>query len=133
VVCEDRDVYNVYRSFTMIFQQQKYVTDMEIYCFRVAVSQARFNVLPINANVHRFSNIPLKKSCPFFRSAKEDEGHFLFECPTYSDLRTMFLKVGVAKTSVHVLLQMTNSKQMHSAFRYIFHAVNTRKKNMIGI
>ena len=50
----DKDRYEIYRSFKTIFEKEKYISNTDIYCFRVAVSQARFGVLPFN-NLHRYS------------------------------------------------------------------------------
>ena len=46
----DKDRYEMYRSFKTIFEKEKYISNTDIYCFRVAVSQARFGVLPLNNN-----------------------------------------------------------------------------------
>ena len=53
----------------------------------MAVAQARFGVLPLNNNLHRYSVSPIDRNYAFCVSKIEDEYHFLFECPIYADLR----------------------------------------------
>ena len=48
----DKDNYEIYGSFKTIFEKEKYISNIDSYCFRVAVSQARFGVLPLN-NLHQ--------------------------------------------------------------------------------
>ena len=90
-VLRDKDRYDVYRSFKVMFEKEKYIFDSTIYCFRVALSQIRFNVLPLNNNMHRYSADILKRRCPFCLNAPDNEQHFLFNCSMYNDLRSTFL------------------------------------------
>ena len=83
----DKDRYENYRSFKTIFEKEKYISNTDIYCFRVAVSQARFGVLPLNNNLHRYSVLSLDKNLAFCINETENEHHFLFKCPMYADLR----------------------------------------------
>lgn len=94
---------------------------MEIYTFRVAISQVTFNVLPLNNNLHRYSTSEHTKSCPFCRTKIENKQHFLFECLAYNDLREKFLQES-ARLPAH------SSFHIHNVFRYVFHAVNRRKR-----
>ena len=61
----DKDRYEIYRSFKTIFEKERYISNTDIYCFRVAVSQARFGVLPLNINLHRCSVLSLGRNCAF--------------------------------------------------------------------
>jgi len=56
-------------------------------CFRVAITQIRFNVLPLNNNVHRYSKSFRDKYCPFCKNQIEIEQHFVFMCNAYDDIR----------------------------------------------
>ena len=86
----DKDRYEIYRPLETIFEKEKYISNTDIYCFRVAVSQARFGVLPLNNNLHRYSVLSLDRNCAFCINEIENEHHFLFKCPMYADLRRKF-------------------------------------------
>ena len=100
---------------------------MNTYCFRVAVTQIRFNVLPINNNIHRFSDKRQDKLCPFCKSKIENEVHFLLKCGMYTDLREKFLSEYIDKP-LNNLLRANNADCSRNLSRYIFHSVNRRKK-----
>ena len=123
----DRDRYETYRSFKTIFHKEEYIQNSDSYCFRVAISQLRFNVLPLNNNVHRYSENVQDKVCPFCEIGEEDEEHFLFECFLYNDLRVKFLSECI-NLPLCELLKSENSMQRYNLSRYIFHAINKRKR-----
>ena len=128
----DSNRYELYRQFKTVFVREKYVTDVDTYCFRVAISQLRCNVLPLNNNMYRYGDCSQKKNCPFCAIHIEDEVHFLFHCPLYNDLRNKFLKES-ATVPLHVLLQLTNDFHTHNISRYVFHAINKRKKAILKL
>ena len=41
-VIREKDRHEIYRSFKTIFEKDKYISSTDIYCFRVAISQATF-------------------------------------------------------------------------------------------
>ena len=61
----DKDRYENYRSLKTIFEKEKNISNTDIYCFRVAVSQAKFGVLPLNNHLHRYSVLSLDRNCAF--------------------------------------------------------------------
>ena len=61
----DKDRYEMYQSFKTIFEKRSIFQTLILYCFRVAVSQARFGVLPLNNNLHRYSVLSLDRNCAF--------------------------------------------------------------------
>ena len=75
-----------------MFGAEKYLSLIDIYCFRVALTQLRLGVLPINSNMYRYSDCPTNKNCAFFQNQVENENHFLLLCPLYTDLRNRFLE-----------------------------------------
>ena len=64
-VIRDRDRYKIYHSFKTLFGKEKYISSIDIYCFRVAVAQARFGVLQLNNILHRYSVSPVDRNCAF--------------------------------------------------------------------
>jgi hypothetical protein len=126
----DRNRYDIYRTFKTVFEKEKYILDMDTYCFRVAVTQLRFNVLPLNNNMHRYCESDHKKFCPFCNDQNENEQHFLFTCPVFEDLRIKFLKESV-RLPIYVLLKATDNSHRHNLSRYVFHAINRRKRLLL--
>ena len=122
----DHTRYEHYRTFKTIFEKERYVLEMDVYCFRVAISQTRLNALPLNNNIHRYSIVKEKKACPFCTHQKEDEQHFLFKCAFYDDLRVKFLKES-ARLTISQLLTARCSTHMHNLSRFVFHACNRRR------
>ena len=124
------DRYDTYRSFKTLFEKEKYVYYMDMFCFRAAITQLRFNVLPLNNNMHRYSESIRDKHCKFCRNKIENEKHFLFECSAYDDLRTKFLKDS-AELPMDVLLTSTNMHLTHDVSRFVFHAM--KRKNLLKL
>ena len=53
--------YDTYTSFKRLFEVEKYLSYLDIHCFRVMLTQLRLGVFPINNNLHRYSDNPEKK------------------------------------------------------------------------
>ena len=123
----DKDRYEIYRSFKTIFEKEKYILNTDIYCFRVAVSQARFGVLPLNNNLHRYSVLSLDRNCAFCINEIENEHHFLFKCPMYADLRRKFIPDSSFR-SLKTALEARNQSLCRNVSKFIFHATNKRKQ-----
>jgi hypothetical protein len=130
-VIRDKDRYSGYRSFKVIFEREKYISYMDVYCFRVALSQLRFNVLPINNNLKRYNENENEKRCPFCLTCVEDEYHFIYKCSMYGDIRQTYLKdlrIIPFQTFMHYK-EKTHSMQMA---KYIFYAFK-RRSHLISI
>ena len=80
----DKERYEMYRSFKVMFGAEKYLSVIDIYCFRVALTQLRLGVLPINSNMYSYSDCPTNKNCVFCQNQVENEDHFLLVCPLYT-------------------------------------------------
>ena len=39
-VIRDRYIHEIYRSFKTLFEKEKYISSIDIYCFRVAIARA---------------------------------------------------------------------------------------------
>ena len=123
---QEKDRYEIYRSCKSVFGEEKYLSALDIYCFRAALAQFRLGVLPINNNIHRYNENPISRNCVFCENTVEDEHHFLFLCPLYSDLRTRFLNCSLA-TSVGDVLRWKGTTKCRSLSKLIFYAVKRRK------
>ena len=64
----------------------------------------------------------------------EDEFHFIFECPVYSDLRKLYVsRYYFNRPNMYKMVELfntTNKKQLRNLSIYIFKAFETRKNVM---
>ena len=125
----DRERYALYRTVKTLFEEESYLQDVNIYCFRVALTQFRFGVLPINGNLQRYNDCPSAKNCVFCKNITEDDSHFLLVCPMYSDLRNRFL-TGLQSRNVNAMLRWKDKGRCQQLAQYLFHAVKRRQKHM---
>ena len=125
-VVTEKDRYSIYRLFKEDFGGKIYIHYINIYCFRVALTQIRCGVLPINNNMHRYSSIVNHRTCPFCANVLEDEYHFLYECPMYAGLRS-----GLLKDMYHIPLErLIASKDDNlclSAAKFVFRLLGEDK------
>ena len=61
-------------------------------CFRAAISQVRFNALPLNNNLRRYIENSDDKRCLYSKTVIENHSRFIFDCFMYKDLRSKFFK-----------------------------------------
>lgn len=123
----NKERYIMYSIIKDDFGKAAYIQDVSIYCFRVAMSQIRFGVLPINNNMNRYGENPRSSMCHFCQNQIEDEKHFMFACPLYTDLRNIFLE----NYESHQLYRMIEGKHIglsRSVAKYIFHAIKRRQQ-----
>jgi hypothetical protein len=122
----DRDRYSTYRTFQSIFIAPAYMKHVNIYCFRVALTQIRVGVLPINCNLFRFSENEIEKLCPYCRICEENEHHFIFACPLFHDIRTRWLS-NMRHLSLSKLLEGTNKVLSCLVAKYVYYAIRRRQ------
>ena len=61
----DKERYVTYRCFKKLFEAERYLSDIDILCFRVELAQLRVGVLPINNSMYRYSDCPTNRNCVF--------------------------------------------------------------------
>jgi len=92
----------------------------------------RLGISDLHVHKHRYTanndNLIL---CPFCHDKKEDEVHFLLECPTYDGLRTKHLdKEPDERATKEIVFSQYMSSQEESIVRktisFIFHAFRAR-------
>lgn len=122
----DKDRYEIYRSFKAMLDCESYLSYIDIYCFRVAFTQVRLNVLPINNNLHRYSVLVNDRYCPLCNNCVEDEHHVISVCPLYADLRNRFLQKESTQPSKK-LLEGSNRTLTLMVAKFVFHSMKRRK------
>jgi hypothetical protein len=88
------------------------------------------NVLPLNANVCRYSENVKDKFCFCCKNVCEDEAHVIFDCPLYVQLRLKYLKDFV-HLPLHILLNGTNSVLTKQVAKFIFQAMKLRRNAIL--
>ena len=124
-----KDRYTLYSSFKDSFECSPYIQNVSIYCFRVAFSQIRAGVLPINNNMNRYGPNINDSFCPFCCNVIEDERHFLLECPIYSDLRQIFLS-GVSYNQMYLILKGDDLHSARRVAKFVFHSIKRRQTRL---
>lgn len=126
-IIRDKERYSFYFTFKTLLECEKYFSFMDVSCFRVAFTQARTNSLPINSNIHRYSDNICDKFCCCCKSIIEDEGHVIYHCPLYRDVRQKYLNE-CGQLPLQSLLGGFNTVVSKQISRFIFHAMNVRRK-----
>ena len=59
---------------------------------RSTFSKLRCGILPLQIEVLRWQGVPAdRRFCVLCKDRVEDEAHFLFDCPNYTELRREFI------------------------------------------
>lgn len=124
----DRDRYADYRMFKHFLHCETYLSCIDLYCFRVAFTQLRLNALPLNNNLHRYSENASLRNCVMCEKEVEDEKHLLYDCVMYTDLRENMLSSYLHLPYVSLLNGM-NAKMSLCLAKYVFHAMKRRIGN----
>ena len=125
-VIREKERYKLYSTFKDSFGISSYLNTVNIYCLRVALSQMRFGVIPINNNMHRYTLNIRQRMCPFCLNQVEDEYHFLYVCNEYSDLRKRFLS-DIGDMSLAEVLCSNNSTRTLLVAKFVFYAFKRRR------
>ena len=90
----DSDRYCLYRKFKSVLEPEKYLTDVNVKCFRDTLGRFRLGVSEIQTHRNRFVRQipPGINDCPYCPGKVEDEKHVLFACPKYDAFRPQPLK-----------------------------------------
>ena len=84
----DNERYLLYSIHKETFECEKYLTNLEIGKFRVALTRLRLGTSDLRTHMFTVDD----KRCPFCTDVLEDEFHFLLECQTYNDLRERYIR-----------------------------------------
>lgn len=125
----DRTRYEFFRSFKTDFSRESYLVDIDVYCFRIALSLLRMGVLPINNNLFRFSDNAQSRNCLLCKDNLENEYHFLYVCPLYTDLRNRFL--ADRPPCLSTLFRWKDPVHVRSVAKYVYFSFEKRKKSFL--
>jgi hypothetical protein len=122
--------FSTYRLLKEHFFCTNYIFNVEIYCYRKAFFQLRMDVLPINANIHRFSQLQSAKLCPWCPNSTENVLHFVKVCPLYSELRSKICPY-VCDTPLPTLLDGKDTRITNEMAKFTFLALKQRQKFLL--
>ena len=123
-----------YRSFAN-FKFQSYLEFISVKKFRVALSKLRVSSHRLECEAVRWAK-PVRvaydeRKCRVC-NILEDEFHFIFECPVYSDLRKLYIdKYYINRPSMFKLIELFNTdrkKQIRNLSIFIFKAFEKRNR-----
>ena len=127
----DKERYFPYRNVKSIFEQEQYLSALEICCFRVGLCQLRLGVLPVNNNLHRYGACAIQRNCVFCVNAIENEEHLLFACPLCNDIREKLLNdtsQNAVTASLENILSWKSKANMFQLAKFVFSAIRRRKE-----
>ena len=89
----ERSKLRTYSLFKTTIGIEKYLTETRNTSDRIAVTKFRLSNHRLMIEVGRYEDTPREeRCCPFCPNVVESESHFMFVCPTYSHLRTQYLR-----------------------------------------
>ena len=89
----DRSKLKTYSLFKTSTGLERYLTETKSTSDRIAATKFRLSNHKLMIEVGRHEDIAREERyCPFCSQVVENESHFMFTCPTYSHLRTRYLR-----------------------------------------
>ena len=71
-------------------------------------SKLRCGILPLQIKVLRWQGVPAdRRFCVLCKDRVEDEAHFLFDCPNYTELRREFIN------TIFTIEELSTKKKIH--------------------
>ncbi|KAK7108905.1 hypothetical protein V1264_013044 [Littorina saxatilis] len=128
---EDSERYDTYKLFKPDFGREKYLDQIDNPYIQKVFTKLRLWVSPLMCNKQRYSANG-SHVCPLCRYPHENEHHFLFKCPVYSDIRETYLgnvfEIGQLENSSMQILLTQNKSRLWALSRYTFYAFRHRQQ-----
>lgn len=130
----DSERYNLYCSFKSSLEREQYFDIVTSHYVRNMYTKFRLNVSDLNCNKYRYKlHSPELKTCHFCPESQEDEMHFLFFCPLYTNLRTKYFSsfdLQYYRSRQLSMLSKTNILSIVNIAKFIFYAFKLRAANL---
>ena len=132
---ESRDMYSSYSLFKNQLCIEPYLLNVTNFWHRKSLSRFRFGMTEINCSFLQYKVIADKyKLCPFCKSLRETEIHFLLVCPVYNELRTKLIPQKFYKSptsfTMAILLASPMSTLNKNLAEFIYKALNVRSEQI---
>ena len=115
-----RDRFSTYKVFKVTHQKEKYLDSITIKKFRDALIKLRLEICEIGVNKRYHPTNTVNQNCPFRRNNLENEYHFLFKCPLYSDIRLKYIPTLTGGLSLNSVLTDHTSDNKRNIAMCIF-------------
>ena len=122
-----KERFHFYHSFKCSLDEELYLSHVNTYCFRVALTQFRLGVLPINNNMFRYDNLIVKRNCPVC-NVPEDEEHIFVTCKLYASLRSKVFTGFPIPVTARKALTLVDATSCKTVTKYVFLAMKIRKR-----
>ena len=114
------DRFSAYQVFKVTHQKEKYLDSITIKKFRDALLKLRLGICEIGVNERYQPTNIVSPNCPFCKNNLENEYHFLFNFPLYSDIRLKYIPTFTDGFSLKSVLTDHNSDNMGNIAMFIF-------------
>ena len=128
--CNPTGKFQTYRQFKLDFGEEKYLLNIPVAKFRVAMARMRIAASYLHVN-RRLLNPTANIKCPFCPK-DETELHFLMECPCYNDIRIKYIFKHLPEngTTLSQLLANESKAITHDIAMYIFYSFKLRSEKL---
>ena len=120
--------FSTYQVFKVTHQKEKYLDSITIKKFRDALIKLLLGICEIGVNKRHHPTNTASQNCPFCRNNLENEYHFLFKCPLYSDIRLKYIPTLTGGLSLKSVLTDHTSDNMRHIAMCIFYALKRREE-----
>jgi len=128
------DRFEFYSSFKTLFVTEKYFDYDQLRCYKEAYTRFRFGISSIQVHKLRYKSgiLPRHLLCPVCKSEIEDEGHVLFTCSAYDELRTHFTVFALYDDNdVAQIMNASDEESVKQLSKYLYHIFSTRKELIV--
>ena len=127
---ESSERFATYRSFKNTHKKECHLDLISISKFRKAFTRIRIGVADINNN-KALIDPQANTDCPFCNK-KEDETHFILECPIYADFRQKFIfRHWPNRTrDIKTIFQTDNTEAARGVSMFCYYALKRREETI---
>ena len=123
------DRFSTYKVFKVTHQKEKYLDSITIKKFRDALIKLWLGICEIGVNKRYHPINTVSQNCPFCRNDLENEYHFLFKCPLYSDIRLKYIPTLTGGLSLKSVLTDHTSDNMRNTAMCIFLRLEAQRRS----
>lgn len=86
-----KERFTLYSTYSQIPTIPYYLNNITNPIMRKWLTRVRLGVSPLKPHLFRYSDARPNVDCPFCKNVTESEIHFILVCPSYKNLRTMYI------------------------------------------
>jgi hypothetical protein len=124
----------MYKEYKSLLNIEMYLLDLNTREFRRLFFLLRTGELPLRRNTGRWVGLPkTERICQFCNLHMiEDEYHFVFICPLYTDLRIKYIRNSniYSMQTFYQLLSTRNTQVLVNVYTFVKYAIMVRTESM---